>query len=208
MPNQTSTTQSTLSVWRLVGDLLTSQSIVGQVALTGALDPVDAGSPATPRLVPLAGEGGALAAILVPPEAEGAVLCDGGALCPGLHLIRHADQLEVDGQTFWVAASVSADVTTYDPAIHGDDVYCFVTKVRLHPGDEIVSCPGRPGVPCGIIYRRAAWEMALESDPRFRCPGCRFDPSEGVWKPSVPEISSLKSFLEKARRAHGGPSEN
>ncbi len=126
-----------------------------------------------------------------------------GALCPGLHLIRHTDQLEVDGQTFWVATSIRADVTTYDPAIHGDAAYCFVTKVRLQPGDEIVQCPGHLEIACGVIYRRAAWEMALDSDPKFRCPSCRFDPNQGAWKPSLPEGSSLQRLLEKARRTHG-----
>jgi len=204
MPTRTSSTRASLSVWHLQGDLLVSRPVASPVVLTGDLLPVADQPTTSAQLIPVDADGGTVAAVLVPPGAEGIVFGGGVSLCCGLHLCGHTDQIDVDGQTFWVAASVSADVTTYDPAIHGDDAYCFVTKVRLQAGDEIVRCPGRPGVACGIIYRRAAWEMALDSDPKFRCPSCRFDPKEGAWKPSLPEGSSLQRLLEKARRTHGG----
>jgi len=145
-----------------------------------------------PRLLPTDSPDG-IAALLVFPSGQ-SVSCNGIPLGPGAHVLQHTDRIDMDTLTFWVASSSAIAVTNYDSTIHGPDVFCFITKARLKPGEDIISCPG-----CAIIYRQAAWQMAIESDPRFRCPGCRFDPFGGDWKPELSTTSSLDRILDLAR---------
>ena len=134
-------------------------------------------------------------AVLLVPKGGGAISLNGIPLQRAAYVVQHADRIDVDGKTFWVAASSDIEIAHYDPAVHGDDIFCFVTKARLQPDEEIVLCPG-----CGIICRRAAWDMVLEADPKFRCPGCRFDPFAGDWVPTLPRVSSIDRIMELARR--------
>jgi hypothetical protein len=96
--------------------------------------------------------------------------------------MKHGDRLDVGAKTFWVSCERLPDQTEYVPETHGSDVFCFITKARLQENEPITICPGRSGVRCGMIYKRAAWDLALESST-FKCPNCQFDPHAATWEP-------------------------
>lgn len=149
-----------------------------------------------PRLIPTRPGSGALAALLVP--AGTAVIRNGVPLPAGAHALAHADALTVEGRRYWVAAAIEVAVTQYDPAAHGDNVFCFFTKARLKPGEAIVVCPGRPGAECSVIYKQGAWEMAIKADLKFHCPRCGFDPTAGDWEPTPPRPTQLPRLFQLA----------
>lgn len=160
-----------------------------------------------PQLIPTSAAPGAIAALLVGDLQGRRVIRNGVPLTAGVHLLTHADRLEYAGRTWWVAAACEVRETAFDPLVHGEDVYCYITKARLRAGDAIVVCPGRPGGPCDAIYRKAAWDMALGANARFRCPRCKFEPAAGDWRPELPEAHSLPRLLELAHayRPGGAP---
>jgi hypothetical protein len=149
-----------------------------------------------PRLIPTRSGSGALAALLVP--AGTSVVRNGVPLLPGAHALLHADALTVEGRRYWVAAAIEVAVTQYEPATHGENVFCFFTKARLKAGEAIVVCPGRPGTECSVIYKQAAWEMAIKADVKFQCPRCGFDPTAGDWEPTLPRPTQLPRLFELA----------
>jgi len=155
-----------------------------------------------PRLIPTRPGSGALAALLVP--AGTGVLRNGVPLPPGSHALFHADALTIQGRRYWVAASVEVAVTQYDPTAHGDNVFCFFTKARLKPGEAIVVCPGRPGAECSVIYKQAAWEMALKANVKFQCPRCGFDPAAGDWQPMLTRPTQLPKLFDLAAQHRKG----
>lgn len=161
------------------------------------------GGPQRPRLIPTTAAPGAIAALLVG-ESCGGVTRNGVPLPAGAHLLAHADRLDFEGHTWWVAAACEVREVPFDPLVHGEDVYCYITKARLRPGDPVVVCPGCPGAGCGAIYRQAAWDMAVSSNARFRCPRCGFEPAAGEWRPEVPEASNLERLFELARARRAG----
>lgn len=128
-----------------------------------------------------------IAVALVAPHALGDVSCNGRPLSAGLWPLRHADRLDVDGRSIWIAVETSVDEMRFDPATHGVDVHCFITKKRLAAGDEIAICPGTPGKSCGAIYALAAWRLAQKSTRPFKCPGCGYSPTKAVWQPQLPQ---------------------
>jgi hypothetical protein len=128
----------------------------------------------------------AVAAALVPDAASGSIARDGIPLAAGLHALPHGARLELDGSTFWISSQSAHEETSYDPQHHGPDVFCFITKARLAAGDAITICPGTPGKTCGVIYKKAAWDMALQSPRPFRCPSCGYDPRRSQWQPPRP----------------------
>ncbi len=158
----------------------------------------------SPRVVPVRPGRGAVAALLVPESV--AVRRNGAPVPSGAHALLHADCLDVDGVRYWVAAAAEIAVSQYDPATHGEGLYCFFTKARLKDGEAIVVCPGRPGSECSVIYKQAAWEMAIKADVKFQCPRCGFDPAAGDWQPSLPKPSQLPKLFELAalHRGKGG----
>lgn len=156
-----------------------------------------------PRLIPTRPGSGALAALLVP--AGAAVMRNGVPLPAGSHALFHADALTIQGRRYWVATSVEVAVTQYEPATHGENVFCFFTKARLKPGEAIVVCPGKPGAECSVIYKQAAWEMALKASVKFQCPRCGFDPAAGDWQPTIPQPAQLPRLFDlAAQHRHGG----
>ncbi|HUG93201.1 MAG TPA: hypothetical protein VML55_20335 [Planctomycetaceae bacterium] len=158
-----------------------------------------------PVVLPLAGREGAVAIVLVPEALTGRVARNGVPLPAGAHLAGHADRLEHAGRQFWLAASAGVEHAEFSPGVHGgDDVYCFITKARLRAGDAIVICPGRPGAGCGMISRREAWEMALESSPRFRCGSCGFDPRAAEFTPPAARQRKALADVEALIDRYGG----
>lgn len=114
----------------------------------------------------------------------------------GLLTLRHADRLDVGPRAYWIAVGSAAEMTSYSPDRHNQDVYCFLTKARLREGEEIAVCPGSPGRTCGTIYKRSAWEAML-TQPGFRCANCSFDPQQPAWRPpSLRRTRPLESILE------------
>lgn len=128
----------------------------------------------------------ASAVVFVPDRWTGRVFRNGLPLPPGMHPLRHADQLVGDEQTYWVSAQAPPVHTQYDPATHGDDVRCVVTKARLAIGQEITICPGLPGVPCGTIYKAAAWEKIMRPGSPVKCSACGYRPELASWEPTAP----------------------
>jgi hypothetical protein len=157
-----------------------------------------------PRLLPLSLAGHGVAALVVPPDLPCGVTRNGVPLQPGAHVLHHADRLDHAGRVYWVAAVLVVSAVPYDPAVHGEDQHCFITKSRLRAEELIVVCPGRPGVSCGAIYRQPAWDMALETNARFRCPRCGFEPAAGEWRPTLPSPDRLPALLALADRRRKG----
>lgn len=144
----------------------------------------------------------AVAAALVPNAMSGEVSRDGIPLAAGLHELPHGARLEIDDATYWVSAESVPEETSYQPELHGRDVYCFYTKARLATGDAITICPGTPGKTCGVIYKRASWETALQAPRPFKCPNCKFDPKQAQWQP--PRAERRKRLDDLLARIRGG----
>lgn len=125
-----------------------------------------------------------IGAMLVPPAFAYSVSHNGQPLPPGVYSLRHSDEIVVEGRTYWVARSASVECTSYEPELHGENVFCFATKARLSPRQAIAICPGTGGSPCGVIYKKEAWEIANQRSAS-RCPSCGFDPNETEWHPPV-----------------------
>jgi hypothetical protein len=188
-----------MHLWSIEQGVLQSQRANESVSLS-CNQPHDV----TPRLVPVRSGSGAVAALLVPP-CSGSVVRNGVPLPSGVHVVRHKDRIDHGGETCWIAVEHEVRVSVYQPDVHGVDVYCFITKARLHAGEEIVVCPGRPGAECAAIYKKPAWDMALEANERFRCPRCGFDPAAADWQPTLPRKPNLPQLFELARQhARGG----
>lgn len=120
------------------------------------------------------------------------VLLNGLPIAVGAHAVRHGDRIDVGDQTFWVSVDSHAEEVGYDPAIHGDDVFCFLTKARIVAGQMIKICPGTPGTSCGVIYKSDAWDMAFRSDTPMKCPNCGNSSERGRWQP--PEQKTKRSL--------------
>jgi hypothetical protein len=180
----------------------TDNELDGRRVTAATLLPNDADDAAIdkPRVIPVAAGQSAIAVLLVPTALADRMTSNGVPLAAGMHLLRHTDRLEYAGRVYWVAASAEICEVPYDAAVHGDDLYCFLTKARLRAGEPIVVCPGRPGVACDAKYRKAAWEMAQATNTRFKCPRCGFEPGAGEWRPTLPRPSRLPQLFELARK--------
>ena len=188
-------------VWKLELDKPAAQRIDAPLTLSDSSDDAPS-SDRHPRLIPTRPSSGALAAVLVP---AGTLVARNGVPLPGgVHALFHGDALTVQQRRYWVAAAIEVAVTLYDPATHGDSVYCFFTKGRLKPGEAIVVCPGRPGTECSLIYKQAAWELALKASVKFQCPRCGFDPAAGDWEPTLPRPTQLPKLFELAAQHRKG----
>lgn len=120
---------------------------------------------------------------IVPVELHASVAINGTPVGSGMHGLRHADRLDLNGHSVWIAASLSVEPTAYDPAVHGEPKHCFISKMPLVAGQAIVLCPGRPGVPCNVIYAQESWEMVMQTQTQLRCANCRFHPDDAEWRP-------------------------
>jgi hypothetical protein len=120
---------------------------------------------------------------IVPPSVRAGVAINGTPIGSGLHGLRHGDRLDANGHRIWAAANRKAEMAPYDPIAHGERQFCFISKMPLAVGQEIVLCPGAPGKPCNVIYARQSWEMAMQVPSRLGCANCGFHPDDAEWKP-------------------------
>ena len=140
--------------------------------------------------------GGIVGVALVPPELDRRVALNGALLPSGLSILRHADRLDIRPQTIWIASHGTAEPATYDPELHGDNQFCFLSKARLHAGQPIVVCPGVPGRRCSVLYQQQAWELAMQSPSRMHCANCGFRPDLAEWRPpEIPERRTIDEIL-------------
>src|SRR2546427_9752921 len=154
---------------------------------SGEITPLDSGVAAKdlPLLIlPAPDESGTCAVALVSEICDQPISRNGVSLSAGIHLLASKDRMNLGERTFWVSAFASPEETVYDPAVHGEDVFCFRTKARLTRGAAIVICP------CKMIYKASAWATGVA------CHNCHFDPSQPAWEPPAPrERNSLDAFL-------------
>lgn len=178
---------STSSLWHAHGDSPPVEIELAEGALLSAggvqatPPPPDSASPPDSVAIVPAASGDAPAVALIPDGTTLELRRNGTRLRPGIHVLHHADRLDFGGRTLWLSSEQRPVETTYDPDVHGKDVRCYRTKVRLMPGVPIVICPGIPSVRCRSIYKKAAWDMGL------RCHHCGFDPSRPRWRPPAPK---------------------
>lgn len=190
-----------MKIWSSDGKELKSREVDGQIPLVVAGLTDDCQTTGSPLLIPASGTLGVLAALIVPDGRAGTVAVNGVPLAGGMSIVQHTDRIEWSGRTVWVVAAARIEVVAYDPAVHGKDIRCFITKASLKSGEPSVRCPGHDGR-CGLMYRQAAWDMALETDQKFRCPQCGFDPNSGEWKPESPQQTEGLDDLMRLVSAH------
>jgi hypothetical protein len=183
--------------WAKRGELeqIVLQETVWANGANGA-HPVFGEQPPDPAIAicPIQPRAGYLAAAVVPDQLDGNAAVNGILLKAGTHCLRHADRLEISGNSYWIAANSLVDVVFYDPAVQGENQFCFITKAPLLPQQEIVLCPGTPGHPCGQIYAKTSWDRLMQSPNRMRCARCGFHPEAARWSP--PETQSKRNIDE------------
>lgn len=192
-------------VWRIDGAQPSRFLLTRRLTLNpnraGYLDSETEPNDQTVTIVPIDPVRQVICVLLIPWRVAGRVTCNGIALLPGLHELRHADRLEWDHKVFWISTEFSAEETEYDPAKHPSDAFCFLTKARLAAGDPIVICPGTANTPCGMIFKHAAWAMAQQAGTALGCPNCGFNPARDGWTPPAEKpAGELDRLLELAAR--------
>jgi hypothetical protein len=135
-------------------------------------------------LRPIVPRGAFIGVAIVPMELGVRVAINGTVFGSGLHGLKHADRVDVNGHRIWIAASLQIETTAYDPAIHGEHVYCYISKLPIVAGQEIVRCPGVPGTPCNVIYAKESWERAMQTNSQLSCANCKFRPDLAEWRPN------------------------
>ncbi len=141
-------------------------------------------------LLPTKPKGRTCGVALVPDACTGRVLLNGVRLRPGMHVLRHADRVALDGRAVWLAIVAAPDEVLFDPEVHGDPVYCHRTKARLKEGDAMVICRGTPEVDCGMMFTAAAWGAGIP------CHSCGAQPEDPGWTPPPSErAGSLAELL-------------
>lgn len=191
-------------LWLAQDDAPVLRQVSQPTMLTSDQTAPDHSTATHPTLIPTGAVSSAVAGLLVPPRLDRYVTRNGVPLASGVHVLRHTDRLDYEGRTWWVAASREICAVPYDAAIHGADVHCFITKARLQADEPIVVCPGPAGADCGAIYRQPAWDMVQQSNARFRCPRCGFDPAADEWQPTLPRRTNLAQLFELARQRRAG----
>lgn len=159
-------------------------------------DPPTPPGPHSILLTPIEPAADMCAVALIPDASATMTLVNGARVQAGLHVLRHADHLVVDGRTIWTSITATPDDVDYDPRVHGDPLYCFRTKARIEVGDRIVVCRGRPDIDCGMKFSAAAWSTGIA------CHRCRASPADPGWMPPAPRQSgSLEQLLHLATEA-------
>ena len=195
-----------LTLWHLVADEpVRSEAVDALVLRAGGARAWESSMPAEgPVLIPVVerdGVDGVIAALVIPwgrgAAAWNEPAVNGVRVLAGMHLVRHADRIEVGDDVFWVAAASVPREERYDPSVHGEDLFCFRTKARFAPGDPLVVCPGAPDKACGMMVAKRAWDIGLA------CHGCGWDPSAPEWQPPrwarARQVSAADRLLELAR---------
>ena len=150
---------------------------------------------------PMDGVAGGVGVLLVHPSSRVTVEVNGILAAEGIHLLRHGDRVDLGDQWFWVSASATVVEAAYDPTAHGEDVFCFLTKARITVGQSIKICPGVPGKSCGVIYKSAAWDLAMQPASAMKCPQCGYCPSDDQWQPPAPkQRTSLDGILRAIKQ--------
>ncbi len=132
-------------------------------------------------LLPTTPAGNRCGVALVPDAWAGGVLLNGVRLRPGMHVLRHADRVTLDGRAVWFAIAAAPDEVRYDPEVHGQPVYCHRTKARLKEGDPMVICRGTPAADCGMMFTAAGWNAGVP------CHSCGATPGDVGWTPPPSE---------------------
>ncbi len=167
-----------------------------QAGLDSSADPAPRPERDFVMLLPTKPTGCTCGVALVPDACTGRVLLNGVRLRPGMHLLRHADRVAMDGRAVWFAIATEPDEVLFDPEVHGDPVYCHRTKARLGEGDPIVICRGTPEADCGMMFTAAAWGAGLP------CHSCGAQPADPGWTPPQAERGgSLVDLLKLVAEA-------
>lgn len=169
--------------WKLIDGEFAKHVLTRPHWISAKGELVDQPLPDVPLVSPLTAD--ALAVLLVPPAAEYRVAVNRLSLPAGLRALQERDRLDFERNSFWFSVEASPQQSQYDPASHGPDVFCFMTKARLRDGEPITICPGCPQATCGMIYKTSAWQALVGQKGGFRCPNCSFDPHAPPWKPSL-----------------------
>lgn len=133
---------------------------------------------------PIRPRGAFIGVAIVPVELQERIAINGTPVGSGLIGLRHADRLDLNGHSVWIAANLSVETTTYDPAVHGEGIFCFISKLPLVTGQAIALCPGLPGKPCNVVCAQESWERAMQVQTQLRCAGCGFRPDDTEWRPT------------------------
>lgn len=142
---------------------------------------------------------GGIAVVFVNAQSSAELVAlNGSPVRNGLHLLRHADRLDLAGRSFWVSAESSLRRTQYAADHHGAEVRCGLTKARLREGQAIVICPGVPGTPCGVVYKAQAWDAVITANPQMKCTHCGYRPGQSTWQPPIPK--PRKGILDGLRQ--------
>jgi hypothetical protein len=192
---------SALALWRREGDAGRRIAAPRWMALMAAQPPAEinggAIDPYALVIGPIRSANAAIGIAVVSEVLSGVVLHNGAPLPAGVHALAHGDQINLNGSTYWLAAERAAIREEYDPAVHGDDAFCHLTKARLHAGMSIVVCGGTPQKQCGVIYKAEAWDMAESADPPIPCSNCGYVATRDQWQPTIPLTpKSLQQRLE------------
>ena len=164
--------------------------------LDSAGDPSPRPEPDSVMVLPTEPAGSTCGVALVPDAFTGHVLLNGVRIGPGMHVLRHADHVALDGQAVWFAIAAAPDEVVVDPEIHGGPVFCHRTKTRLKPGGEMVICRGTPKADCGMMFTAGAWSAGV------RCHSCGALPGDPGWTPPPSERSgSLFELLKIVEEA-------
>jgi len=152
-------------------------------------------SPSTVLVMGIAPRENAIAVALVPRGISGRVLHNGYPVADGLHLLRHADELELGDNRLWLSGERAATEAPYDPVEHGEGTRCVRIKVLFQIGDRVTKCPGTPERPnCGLLFRSDAFAG-------MPCHGCGYDPGRPAWEPpQTPESRNLHDYLDAILR--------
>ena len=150
-----------------------------------------------PQLVPVTPTLDAVAALLVPANCKVEVAVNRIHVPPGLHSLAHADRIDIADHHLFVSVENRIEFDKYDSDCHGSDVFCCITTTRITPDEEIVICPGTPGVKCGKICRSKAWRRLADNNKPQVCPGCSFNPAAPVWQPVIEQPrKTLDALME------------
>ncbi|MFO0870526.1 MAG: hypothetical protein U0935_16485 [Pirellulales bacterium] len=173
------------AIWFLKEGVLASQPLPALRWLAGGRLLPEPCPDALP-IAPVPRYDGAVAVLLLPDSLRGRVILNDVVADGGLLPLRHADHVVIDGSSVWAAGEFVAEETEYSLTRHDKEARCFITKARLREGEPITICPGQPGKPCGMIYKRGAWNTVVSEAARFRCPNCAYDPQATAWRPAPP----------------------